>query len=77
MSFLKKALAGLATATLAFAPISASAAPARVDAPMSESSDLRGGGAGGTVMLALVAAGFVYVIYELISGDDHDRPVSP
>ncbi len=76
MSMTKKLLAGFATATLALAPMSASAAPARMDAPMSESSELRGG-AGGTVLLALAAAGFAYVLYELISGDDDNHPVSP
>lgn len=77
MSMTKKLLAGLATATLAVAPMSASAAPARMDAPMSESSELAGGGVGGTVLLALAAAGFAYVLYELISGDDDNHPVSP
>lgn len=79
MSFMNKALAALATATLALAPISASAAPvaARAEAPLSEASDLKGGGAGGTVLLVLVAAGFAYALYELISGDGDDKPVSP
>lgn len=75
MTFAKKAAVALATASLAIAPVAASAAPARVDAATTEASELVGGGAGGTVLLVAVLAGMAYALYELISGDD--LPTSP
>ncbi len=75
MTFAKKAAVALATASLAIAPVAASAAPARADAVTTENSELKGGNGGGTILLIAVLAGMVYAAYELISGDD--LPTSP
>lgn len=75
MTFAKKAALALATTTLALTPVMASAAPVRAEATMTEESQLRGGS--GTIILVAVIAGFAYALYELISDDDNENPVSP
>lgn len=79
MNLVKKTASALAVLSLLVAPVVAgAAAPVRASAPITDESELRGGRGGGTILLIAVAAGMIYTIYELISGDDDDddNPVS-
>lgn len=88
MDIMKRLALGIGASALVLTPVAASATTsaskssvtysqhARGAAPVTDANEMEGGNPLGLVMLAIVGAGMVYVLYELIKGDDHP-PTSP